>query len=65
MLSTSSLIRIQKIPEMIYYGMITGFALEIIVPRTETNDRIFSRKHIIFAGMCFSAWMALSKDKDT
>ena len=42
--------------------MVAGFALEIIVPRSETMDRVFSRKHIIFAGMCFSAWIAFRRE---
>lgn len=61
-LSSSSLVLIQRIPAMIYCGMMAGFALEIIVPRSDTHDHVFSRKQIIFAGMCLSAWMAFHRE---
>ena len=62
--------RLYKIPEMMYVGFLTGITLNYLLPKDSEElttysvallnplpNRLFSRKTIIFAGICAASWV--------
>jgi len=54
----------EKIPAMVYSGLLTGVILEVLLPKTETvNGTCIGRRHFIFGGICLATWIAYFREK--